>query len=336
MPFLDHTDKMTFVERLWNAVYANFEKILFHTIQLPLHRRLQQKYLPNVKKPLDEIYKSAAIIFQNSHVSFSTPRPYLPNVVEICGIHVKPAKPLPTDLQKFLDDAHEGVILFSMGSFINSKDFPVDKRNAFVNAFRKLKQKVIWKYEEELPDRPANVRTEAWLPQRDILAHKNVVLFITHGGLLGTTEAMVEGKALLGIPIFGDQSMNMLKAVSKGYGLMIGYSEITEEKVTQALNAILNDKKYQETAKLISSRFNDRPMSPKESVVYWTEYAYRHKGAKHLRATATELSFIQLKSIDVYAVLLLIFAVSCAVNYYLAKFVLRKIVRRFTKKQKKN
>lgn len=64
--------------------------------------------------------------------------------------------------------------------------WPVDKREAFVKAFGKLKQKVLWKYENEtLPGNPGNIKISSWIPQRDILAHPNVKLFITHGGILG-------------------------------------------------------------------------------------------------------------------------------------------------------
>lgn len=45
---------------------------------------------------------------------------------------------------------------------------------------------MLWKWEDDLPDKPSNIRIEKWLPQNDILGHPNVKLFITHGGLLST------------------------------------------------------------------------------------------------------------------------------------------------------
>lgn len=50
------------------------------------------------------------------------------------------------------------------------------------DTFKKLKQRVLWKFEDEsLPGVPSNVMIKKWLPQNDILAHQNVVLFISHG-----------------------------------------------------------------------------------------------------------------------------------------------------------
>jgi glucuronosyltransferase len=47
---------------------------------------------------------------------------------------------------------------------------PESTRNAFLEAFSKLKQRVLWKWESDtLPGQPSNVKLGKWLPQSDIL-----------------------------------------------------------------------------------------------------------------------------------------------------------------------
>lgn len=47
-------------------------------------------------------------------------------------------------------------------------------------------------------------------------------------------------------------------------------------------------------------------MSPTESVVYWTEYVIRHKGAPDLKSYAFNLTWYQYFLLDVIAVVFLI------------------------------
>lgn len=75
-------------------------------------------------------------------------------------------------------------------------------------------------------------------------AHRNVKLFITHGGVLSTIEALHRGVPVVGIPVFGDQRLNMVNAVNRGQGVMIPYGELTGEKLSNALDEVLNNPKY--------------------------------------------------------------------------------------------
>lgn len=147
------------------------------------------------------------VMLVNFHNAMSKPRPQMPNQINVGGAHIKPnPKPLPADLQTFLDEAKDGVIYMSLGAFVKSAAMPQEKLHAFLNAFGKLKQRVLWKFEnEKLGGVPKNVMIKKWLPQADILAHKNVRMFITHGGMFGTTEGTYYGKPMLFIPFYGDQ-----------------------------------------------------------------------------------------------------------------------------------
>lgn len=67
-------------------------------------------------------------------------------------------------------------------------------------------------------------------------------LFITHGGLLSGQEAMYYGIPVVGIPVFGDQRMNVQRAVQEGYGVMLSIKNITKEAVLTGINKGLYDK----------------------------------------------------------------------------------------------
>lgn len=84
-----------------------------------------------------------------------------------------------------------------------------EKKQAIQGALSKIKQKVIWKWDEELKVDTNKFMVRKWFPQDDILAHDNVKLFVTHGGLLSCTESILRGKPIVGIPIFGDQMVNI-------------------------------------------------------------------------------------------------------------------------------
>jgi hypothetical protein len=60
-----------------------------------------------------------------------------------------------------------------MGSNLKSSELPDQKLRHILKAFSKLKQRVLWKWEEEtLPGKPSNVKVAKWLPQTDILGKK--------------------------------------------------------------------------------------------------------------------------------------------------------------------
>lgn len=111
-----------------------------------------------------------------------------------------------------------------------------------INVFASLNQKVIWKYEEPIKV-PSNVMIDSWLPQNDILAHPNVKLFISHGGMLSTLESLYHAVPILGIPIWGDQERNIESYVTTGWALKLKYEHLTEQSFRWAVTEMLNNSK---------------------------------------------------------------------------------------------
>ncbi|XP_018562683.1 uncharacterized protein LOC108904558 [Anoplophora glabripennis] len=308
---------MSFTERLSNLfsylMFAAMDKFIL----FPDQSRILKKHFPDAPD-LSDLYYNVSLILLNSHESLNQPVPFVPNMVHIGGYHVTPPKKLPKDLQEYLDNAEEGVVYFSLGSNLKSKDLPPNKRNAFLKAFSKLKQKVLWKWEvDDLPGKPPNVKLGKWLPQQDILAHPNVKLFITHNGLLSTTEAIYHGVPILGIPVFADQHINARMATLGGYALSLPYEDPTfsEEKISKMLEELLTNSKYRENVRKRSQMFHDRPLKPMDVAVYWVEYVIRTEGAPHLRVAGANFSWFKYHSLDVISFVIVVFSLVIYVSY---------------------
>lgn len=164
-----YTGHMNFWQRFWNSIYDAYSILYHQWIVLPKHRELVQKYIPG-QPDLYNFLNNASLLLVNSHVSSYEATVQIPNVVEIGGFYLEEAKKLPANLQEFMDDSKNGVVLFSMGTLLKSSGMPQEKLSAIVRAFSKLKQNVLWKWDsEELEGKPANVRLIKWVPQADLL-----------------------------------------------------------------------------------------------------------------------------------------------------------------------
>lgn len=73
------------------------------------------------------------------------------------------------DIKDLMDNAKHGVIYYSMGSIWKSKDMPEGIKRDLLKVFGELKETVIWKFEEDLPNLPKNVHVLKWAPQTSIL-----------------------------------------------------------------------------------------------------------------------------------------------------------------------
>lgn len=83
-------------------------------------------------------------------------------------------------LEKYINESEHGLIYFSMGSLLRSATFRKEKLDAFLYAFSKIPQRVLWKWDQDvLPGKSDNIKLIKWAPQRDILgngANLNVYL----------------------------------------------------------------------------------------------------------------------------------------------------------------
>ncbi|XP_062553019.1 UDP-glycosyltransferase UGT5-like [Armigeres subalbatus] len=338
---LGKKDPMSFIDRVINTLVYTIDFVILNIIQHITKPYYESNFPAEKGYPSYEQAKlDVSLVLLNSYFTQSVPRPYLPNMVEVGGLQIKSKPdPLPEDIKAWLDGAKDGAIFISFGSNLKSSNLRQDKFDAIIGSISKLKQRIIWKWDaDEMPGKPANVLIGKWLPQDDILAHKNLKLFLTHGGLGSITEAMYHGVPVVGIPMFGDQDTNVAQVVKEGWGASVSFDDLTEEKLTAAIGEVLGKPGYAQTIETMASLYKDRPQSSMDLATFWVEYVVRHKGAKHLHYQGADLNVLQRNSVDVYAFLgAVVYAV-----FKIVSFVMRRVKRlvcggkHATQKQKKH
>lgn len=72
----------------------------------------------------------------------------------------------------------------------------------------------------------------------------------------------------------------------------------------------------------LRNRVRDQPESALERALWWTEHVIRHKGAKHLRAPAANISWLDYLDLELWATLALAaIAILAAVGLTLYKLL---------------
>ncbi|XP_047530274.1 UDP-glycosyltransferase UGT5-like [Vanessa atalanta] len=311
--------QMTLLERMENTFLKIYYQLWFnHKIQLKEQAIIEKQFGRKIPE-LSELSKNVSLMLTNTHHALNGPRPLLPGLVEVGGMHLDPTrKVIPEYIEKFLNDSENGVVLFSFGSLIKTASMPKYKEEIFMNALSKLKQRVIWKYEDSAENGTlvGNILKVRWLPQYELLRHNKVVAFIAHGGLLGMTEAVSAGKPMVVIPFFGDQPGNGASATAAGFARVVSYVDLTEQALSEALQSVLSAERRL-NARRVSNMWHDRESAPLDTAVFWTERVIRWGHTGKLHSSARHMPFYEYALLDVAAAYTLIFIVIIAVIYFI-------------------
>ncbi|XP_026735868.1 UDP-glucuronosyltransferase 1-6-like [Trichoplusia ni] len=319
------------VAELWRRITERFEDYVYFDDleELEYYRLIVPHILTRGRLPsaYEDVRYNISLVLSISRVPLglgSLPQKYKP----LGGYFInEEVAPLSEELKLIMDSNKNGVIYFSMGTNLDTKDLPGNIKIGLLKVFGDLKQTVLWKMEEDLPNLPANVHIMKWAPQMSILSHPNCILFISHGGLLSLIEAIHTTIPVIGIPVYGDQFVNIKRAVTEGYALEVDLSHSLAEDLKVAIQKMLHDIRYMKRIKEISLIFHDRPMKAADELVYWVEHVVRTRGAPHLRSPALLVPLYQRLYLDLVA--LVAFAVGLFVR------LLRRICFRKKKDVKK-
>lgn len=297
------TDKMTFPQRLKNVLSYILGMNTLSRITEPCYKPLVEKYFgPDVD--YSTFFLDADIWLMRNDFIFEFPRPTMPNIVYMGGFQCQTPKPLPADLEEFVQSSGKhGVIIMTLGTLVGK--LPQDIAEEIAAAFAQLPQKVVWRYVGQRPTSVGdNTLLVDWLPQNDLLAHPKTRVFVTHGGTNGVQEAIFHGVPVIGLPLFMDQPDNVSRLRAKGGAVVLDIATLDRHVFAEALMRALYDPSYRDNMQKLSRLHRDQPMKPLDLAVFWIEYVMRHKGARHLRTHANKMSWLVYHSVDVIAALL--------------------------------
>ncbi|VVD04657.1 unnamed protein product [Leptidea sinapis] len=320
------SQSMSLWERFSNTLSIILAKILYHyKSQVPSQVIADNLFGPGYK--LDELAQNYSLVLSNSHFSINEVRPLVPTLIEVGGVHLNDKQII----------AHEGVIYWSFGSMSRIETIPKDKLKQMFAVIAELPQLFLVKMNRSMmPGNitiPENILPMEWIPQYKTLCHPNVKVFISHGGLLGTQEAVACATPMLIVPLFADQALNARAMRERGVARSIALADVTENSWRDVLHDLITNDRYKTSALLLRDKFMDRPMPPLETSVYWIEYVLRHKGATHLRSPALELSFIQYLLLDVVALSLAMFLTTTFILHKIFRYLCIRCIRCLPKQE---
>lgn len=109
----------------------------------------------------------------------------------------------------------------------------------------------------------------------------------------------------------------------RGMGVVLRYQDMNKDTIFLALRKALDDK-TRENARQVAFSYVNRPMSPKESAVFWSEYVIKTKGGKLLRPHSGNAHYFIYSMLDIHLFLLLMgFAIMASWVYLVKRFIVK-------------
>lgn len=143
-----------------------------------------------------------------------------------------------------------------------------------VEAFRDFEGKVIFSVGmatdlDTLGPLPENFIVRRYLPQLEVLKHTDV--FITHGGMNSTSEALYYEVPLVVIPQTSDQPMIANRLEELQAGIKIDPHEVSIENLQKSVRQVLSNSTYRENVKKLNNSFK-KAGGPKKALTAIDEY----------------------------------------------------------------
>lgn len=235
---------------------------------------------------INKFYQNPTASFIEYPQAFTMPEPRVPDMI-IIGGKCKKATLRDDKLLNFINSDHsKGTIVVAFGHMVKWNLAPMRIKESFADSLNSFSDyRIVWQYEGVFPANitlKSNIKLMPWLPQTEILNHEKTKLFISHGGLKSITEAVCGEVPALVVPFFGDQKRNALLFEKSGSGIMLSNSELTANNLRQTISKILTNVSFKKSVTKLKTFFNENPLPPNKTSIFWAEYIIRHKGLPKL------------------------------------------------------
>ncbi|BDA49332.1 UDP-glucuronosyltransferase 2A1 [Coccomyxa sp. Obi] len=327
---------LSFPQRLRNAFHYVAVKVMGHTTMGPLSMATLRRHGVDPDARVERERCALTICAADFAVEWLRPLP--PSLKFVGPLLPEPARPLPTDLEDFMNSAGgQGVLLVATGTVAT---LGPKERLAMAATFAKLPLKVLWKLSKgEVPDEAAlaelnlgsNTKVVSWLPQNDVLGHRQTRAFLSHCGANSMYEAAYHGVPIIGLPFFADQPGNADKAVAKGFAVRISHGDLTGDGLLKAALEVLSNPKYATAAAGVSVKLRARKRTPVQEAIDWVEHVLATRGEAYLRTPDEDLSWLARMGLDVLAAYLGALCLLAYLSWRLTSAVIRAAWRKLAK-----
>ncbi|KAL8585728.1 hypothetical protein ACOMHN_056357 [Nucella lapillus] len=318
------SDDMSFFERVKSMFYHTL--LLVYNPFMP--RDVVSVYAPERPYiPNRELVTLAEIwLVEMDHI-MDYPRPTLPNVKLIGGTVTEHAKPLPPELQAFMDSATHGAVIVTFGASLSTVPKTISDKLFWV--FLNLPFRVVFRSNITSPDQ-SRVWTSLWLPQNDLMGHPNTKVFVSHCGKNGQYEALFHAVHLLCTPMATEQGYNSERIRKKGFGEVVDLRTVTQEVLLTRILTVAQDPGYKLAISKASTLFRQQYGSPKEEAAKWLDHVMEH-GGEYMRYAGQKMPLYQFLGLDVFAFVFALGMMMCTLMYCCVKMLCRCCRKRKSK-----
>ena len=83
-----------------------------------------------------------------------------------------------------------------------------------------------------------------WIPQNDLLAHRDIKAFVSHAGTNSYYESAYHGVPVVAVPLFVDHFSNARKAEYFGIATVLDHQTMNAEELSEAIQLVMNEPRY--------------------------------------------------------------------------------------------